>query len=312
MTPLAMELAEDIYSKLYLRPADAIDGSKDEKHLRSVLWSCLHQCKFFDCSEVAQIAYPLASKTYDAFEKYDRVDQRLAFLPAEWTWIEVENPGFRDDTDPININVNEVMHGAQRPWTYTYRTAFVFIARKGVTHMVTERLSIGYETPHQPGTPRVWRLHSLPPLPLVHSGLKPHRTTTHRNASGDIREFDKPTAAVMDFTHYAFLALINSPRIIGQRLHYPHERIEREKLKKLKLVGKFPLRAWTEIILKVAMPEDQSGEPSKESHLTGERCLHFCRTYLRVRYGMIEYIEGHWRGNPALGMAQSRYKVKIK
>ena len=45
----------------------------------------------------------------------------------------------------------------------------------------------------------------------------------------------------------------------------------------LGLVGKFPLRAWTENILKVALPDDRTGEPSKEARLTGEKCLHYCR-----------------------------------
>jgi hypothetical protein len=109
---------------------------------------------------------------------------------------------------------------------------------------------------------------------------------------------------------YAVLALINSPRVIGQRQHMPHERIEREKLKALGLVGKFPLRAWTEILLSVAPPDDRTGEPSNEAHLTGEKCLHFCRTHLRVRLGQLEYVEGHYRGNPALGFKRSRYKLE--
>jgi hypothetical protein len=115
------------------------------------------------------------------------------------------------------------------------------------------------------------------------------------------------------FTHfkiYAALALINSPRIIGRRQHMPHERVEREKLKALGLIGKFPLHAWTEIILKVAPPDERTGEPASEAHLVGEKCLHFVRTFLRVRMGQLEYVESHWRGNPALGMKRSRYRLE--
>jgi hypothetical protein len=129
------------------------------------------------------------------------------------------------------------------------------------------------------------------PLPLVGSILD----ETHENGY---------------FICYAFLALINTPRIIGRRQHMPHERVEREKLKALGLVGKFPLHAWTEIVLKVAPPDDRTGEPSTEGHLTGERCLHFVRTFLRVRMGQLEYVESHWRGNPALGMKRSRYRLE--
>ena len=137
-----------------------------------------------------------------------------------------------------------------------------------------------------------WRGATSNLLPLVHSGGVPKRPT------------------FFDWIVYTVLALINTPRIIGQRQHMPHERTEREKLKQLGLVGKFPLRAWTEIVLKVALPDDRSGEPSKEAHLTGQKCLHFCRTHLRVRLGQLEYVEGHWRGDPALGIKQSRYRVE--
>jgi hypothetical protein len=312
MTPLAAELVEDLYSKIYFRPSNPVDGSTEQEHLRSVFWTCAHQCKFFECSEVTQIAYPIAKKMRDAFDKYDKVDQRLAFLPAEWTWIEIESPGYGDQnqTDEERASLINEYQIYAKPWTYTYRTAFILIAGHGVTHMATKRLHLSYETPRLPG-PRIWRVRELPPLPLVHSGLKPQRTMAVESADGRVtHQYDKPTSRADDFTMYSLLALINSPRIIGQQTHWPHQRDERERLKKMKLVGKFPLRAWTEIVLKVAPPENRSDEPEEERHLTGERCLHFCRTYLRVRNGQLEYIDGHWRGNPALGMKRSRYRLE--
>jgi hypothetical protein len=51
-------------------------------------------------------------------------------------------------------------------------------------------------------------------------------------------------------------------------------------------------------------------EPASEGHLTGEKCLHFVRTFLRVRMGQLEYVDAHWRGNPALGMKRSRYRLE--
>jgi hypothetical protein len=309
MTPLAMELIEDLYSQFHFRPVQGVDGMTD-KRLRDVFWTAAHNCKFFDCAEVAQLAIELAMKTHSAFEKYDRVDQRLAFLPAEWTWVEIESPGYRDMPEDDRPRTNEFKRGASKPWNYTYRTAFVFIATNGVANLANKRLRISYETPRQKDSPRVWRIAEMPALPLAQSGLKPQRSMEHRNTDGQVRRFEQPVSSVDDFVHYALLALINTPRIIGQRVHFPHQRIEREKLAKLKLTGKFPLRAWTEIVLKVGLPDDRSGDSSRETHLTGERCLHFCRTYLRIRYGAVEYVEGHWRGDPALGMKRSRYRLQ--
>jgi hypothetical protein len=104
------------------------------------------------------------------------------------------------------------------------------------------------------------------------------------------------------------LLLINTPRIIGRRQHMPHRGLESSLVRSLGR-GSFPLHAWTEIMLQVHKPtEIDDGEPH-EAHLTGRRALHFCRAHLRIRLGQLEYVTSHWRGDPAIGIRQSRYKV---
>lgn len=102
-----------------------------------------------------------------------------------------------------------------------------------------------------------------------------------------------------------FIALVNTPRVIGRVSHQPHAGLQRKLLKAQPLVGKFPLHAWTEIKLSLNTV-DEHGRVV-ESGLTGERCLHFCRAHLRIRKGQVEIVRSHWRGNPALGMKRSRY-----
>lgn len=107
----------------------------------------------------------------------------------------------------------------------------------------------------------------------------------------------------------SMLILINSPRIIGRRQNMPDRRLERLLLKNRKQVGKFPLHAWTEIKLQVNKPPQiEDGEPH-EAHLTGKRALHFCRKHIRIRNHQLEYVSAHWRGDPAIGIKQSRYVV---
>lgn len=107
---------------------------------------------------------------------------------------------------------------------------------------------------------------------------------------------------------HLMLAIINTPKIIGRKQFMPHRGLERRLIRSLG-VGKFPLHAWTEIKLNVAKPiEIEDGEPH-EAHLTGRRALHFCRKHLRIRFGKLEYVSSHWRGDPALGIKQSRYSV---
>lgn len=313
MTPLALELLEDVYGGTFSF------ADKDEwRHFRgmeeAVRWlrAVLKEAKFFECTAVWPLAHMLGQSMARDFEQYDRFNQRLAFLPGVNTWIECEYPSIRDIVD-ADARINKFVKLTEKQFkksTHSYRVAHVFVG-PGSSTTFAQRWQIGYATPRDPAKPRYWSISRLPTLPLVDSHMPPQRVTSYTDRQGHLVEFDQPTTRIDDFVHYAHLSLINSPRIIGQRGHYPHGRAEREVLKKIKQQGKFPLRAWTEILLQVTPnPEDRSEDAPKEMHLTGERCLHYCRTYLRVRYGELEYVEGHWRGNPVLGVARSRYRVE--
>ena len=108
---------------------------------------------------------------------------------------------------------------------------------------------------------------------------------------------------------YAALAIINTPRMIGRKQHMPHRGLERQLLRSSPGIGSFPLRAWTELTLSVSAMMTEADGTDHEAHYTGEKCLHFCRAHLRVRNGRLEQVRAHWRGNPALGIKQTRYKI---
>lgn len=109
---------------------------------------------------------------------------------------------------------------------------------------------------------------------------------------------------------YALLSAINTPRVIGRRQHMPHRGLEKRLSKLRRRMGAFPLHAWTEIKLEISQtPEDMALTGSQEAHLTGERAYHFCRAHLRIRWGRLEFVRAHWRGNPSLGIKQSRYAL---
>lgn len=107
---------------------------------------------------------------------------------------------------------------------------------------------------------------------------------------------------------YPLLAMINTPKVIGRKQHMPHAGLQRRLAATCGLVGKFPLHAWTEILLEVGPPRIDDDGPH-EARLTGARALHFCRSHLRIRLGHLELVSAHWRGDPALGLKQSRYRV---
>ncbi|HVJ44650.1 MAG TPA: hypothetical protein VM639_24345 [Dongiaceae bacterium] len=107
----------------------------------------------------------------------------------------------------------------------------------------------------------------------------------------------------------AVLMMINRPKIFGRRQHDPHRGLARKLLAGRSICGRFPLRAWTEIILEVTPPRDASNDEPSETQLTGQRALHFVRAHLGIRWGQLVLISACWRGDASLGIRQSRYLV---
>jgi hypothetical protein len=285
LTPLAYELLKDLTTPGGFRSGNVRD---DHVSFKKSLWGVVNEARFFDVTALADTIPVIADKMADAFDRTEHFARKLAFLPSPTTWIETTHWGTTAGGSPF----------------YQDRVAIIAHGRDGPTHDATMVMLVKDTNENDwcwlPSTPHpedgiVKRAVEMP-VPMVHSAGVPGRH------NGNL--------LWVHFWLYAALALINTPRIIGRRQHMPHERVEREKLKGLGLVGKFPLHAWTEIILKVAPPDVRTGEPSTEAHLTGERCLHFVRTFLRVRMGQLEYVDAHWRGNPALGMKRSRYRLE--
>jgi hypothetical protein len=119
----------------------------------------------------------------------------------------------------------------------------------------------------------------------------------------------EPASIEMSATLCGALAMINTPRVIGRRQHMPHRGLERGLLKAKPAVGMFPLRGWTELKLEAFYQRRDETGRLHEAHLTGEKCRHFCRAHLRIKLGQVEFVGAHWRGNAALGIKQTRYRL---
>lgn len=108
----------------------------------------------------------------------------------------------------------------------------------------------------------------------------------------------------------AFLICINSPKIIGRRMHAPHRGLEKQLLKQRpQIMGQHPLKVWTEVKLEVAAPREATPGDGGEVHFTGDRALHWVRAFTRIRFGRLELVKAHQRGNAHLGIKQTRYRV---
>jgi len=129
--------------------------------------------------------------------------------------------------------------------------------------------------------------------------------TVGQHGEHDGTRFDDMELRVRGRLLAATLAVINTPRIIGRRQHMPHAGLQKRIAAAKRMVGRFPLRSWTEIKLEVTAPSIDGTE--HEARLSGGKALHFCRAHLRIRLGKLERVSAHWRGDPSLGIKRSRY-----
>lgn len=272
MTPLAYRIAKQSWLPLKQREHFE-DGAE---LLKGRMMDDIH-C--FDVSDVWELGNDLGYKWHEAskdengyYKKSPAIDTTFAFLPAPKTWIEWigDKPSERQAFLLINDDDDDT------PPEHRGFAVCFYVNGK-------EAGLFSYE------------------IPMV---LKLRSAENFGIAWSQASRIPKREQISFIYRLYAFLALINSPRVIGRRTHAPHK-----LLSKHFAVGKFPLHAWTEIKLEVAKPlEIRFGEP-REAWLSGRKALHFCRAYVRIRCGRLEYVSSYWSGDPAIGLKRSRYTV---
>lgn len=99
--------------------------------------------------------------------------------------------------------------------------------------------------------------------------------------------------------------LINTPGLVGFRQHAPHAAFAKQFARLT--VGKYPLRSWSEVTVKT---HTTHCDGDYQSGATYRKCLHFVRSHQRhYRNGRVTVIPAHWRGDPALGIKRTRYRV---
>lgn len=226
----------------------------------------------FEATDVFEMAHDLAKQ----MQNKERIpDDVLAFLPADKTWIEWRT------RNGHRLGVLLVLHESG-----DFADAFPVVEGKKLT----------------PDEGKVFSSEGSP-LMLNPVGLR----QAFPGFEGFLGSLDH------SFTWmgiiYGLLALINTPRVVGRKQHMPHLGLQRDLLRHQKAIGSFPLHAWTELTLDCRPPEDLSDAEGYDAHLTGRKCLHFCRAHLRLRNGRVEFVSAHWRGDGSLGIKQTRYRL---
>jgi hypothetical protein len=137
---------------------------------------------------------------------------------------------------------------------------------------------------------------------------------TIQNNSAEVRVFPGDEVVSDDDAYSSLvhlqllLVVINSPKIVARSERGPSFGLQK-RFRDAPGGAPFKLQDWTEIKLQITKPRDiDDGEPH-EDQITGRRALHFCRRHIRIKNGRLEYVRAHWRGDPTVGIKQSRYVV---
>lgn len=231
----------------------------------------LDNLHFFEVSAVCEMAFDLCKKM-DA--TVIRKAERLAFLPAPRIWLEVSAAGTKSGG----------------------RLAYLLEEngdRASVTIISQSREGYATETAQI-----AW-------IPLLGSSDLGAFTV---NRDGWLPSNELAANTMVCFL-YALLAMINTPRVIGRTMHQPHAGLQRKIAAARSMPGKYPLHAWHELKLEVRPPRDEAGHEPRQTILTGGKALHFVRAYCRLQNGSLVLVSSHWKGDPALGIKQTRYRV---
>lgn len=233
---------------------------------------------YFDCRSVGGIASELAYS-----ERFDELREKTSFLPALKTWIEVKlwdmDIGFLLISGPEHVKVWTVMRGID----VAYRGESQFRSSNSIQH-----------------------------LPMRRSEFA-KADIIDFSAWKDFKGFDDITsewATVFSHAVIGSLMLINSPRAIDRQLYEPHAGLKRQLEQSAKGDRKFKLHRWTKILLKLEPGRRGASHDHTDGvHLTAGRAKHFVRKYLRTRNGELERVSEHWKGDAALGLKLSTYRV---
>lgn len=269
MTPLAYQITRQL----------TLPKSRRSGVDRTGLMKAMSDVKCFDVTEVHGAAISLLTGQEVKDQSSDEtmvldvgrlLDLKTLFLPAESTWIE------RKPRKGSRVGMLLIGDGAGRQ----AHCRFAFGGSEGFVSVFSATLDLD--------SPDFWA------ESYAHD-LQPSRAQCEI-LSGEV--------ALLP----SFLALINTPRVVGRHTHQPNRTLERKLLKAGFSAGKFPLHSWTEIKLSIT-PPDVKPEEVQEAHFTGRKAYHFVRAHLRICNGQVGLVSPHWRGDPALGIKQSRYQV---
>lgn len=257
------------------------------------------------CFEMTQVYELIGALASDA-QKRNNLAEAVAFLPAPATWIEYREPQHLQNLRPKRDSLPAIKG--------------YFLVQKDANHASCVEIT------------GVW-IHggfAFVPLPMadlpllanvdpdgwaLDSTLQQQQLLNIGEMRVDGSNVDWDQTLIAQQLHayflYSALSLINSPRVVNRTERQKSNKLE--KFLERKNRKPYELLPWHEIFLDIAPPKEASdADEDAPTRLTGPKALHWCRQFLRIRLGKLERVRGHFRGDAAAGVVQSRYTVGIK
>lgn len=308
MTPLAMKVAHELAIPLAKRTMD------DRAQVLSLINQDLH-C--FEATAIAKAVHE-AMEAENLWPDVESMAPRM-FLPSPVTWLEMKYGGqwlawVLEDIGEGWFRMSLVQDGFSLPVS-EFRARSILEAGDRIEQKdLTENVVMGDRAIEEKTTLSVEKILAMP-----HQGQKALEAKVGmldlaaKKLDRERRYLDFAIDTMSDplikhgiATCILMLDLINTPGLIGLRQHDPHRGLAR-KLQAYRS-GSYPLRGWSEVVLK-----HQTRIADDVEHPTGatyHKCLHFVRSHRRhYRNGHVSIIPAHWRGDPALGIKRTRYRL---
>jgi hypothetical protein len=124
---------------------------------------------------------------------------------------------------------------------------------------------------------------------------------TGKNQARDMIAFNQSLELLKPVV-FAFLALINSPKIVRR----DPARVERLNRKR-KAVGRYTFHPHHVVRLNVDRKTVRVG--ASDGGDGASRALHFVRAHLRLWEGRYILVQPHWRGDPQIGIVKPGYEI---
>ncbi len=107
---------------------------------------------------------------------------------------------------------------------------------------------------------------------------------------------------IIGFT-LTIIDVLNTPNLVTKQPHAPHSGFQKRMLGK----GSWPLLAWHEVTVN---PESVRKVKGDDGSTHFRKALHFVRKHIRrLPNGGTTLVTSHWRGDPQIGIMQTRYRI---